>query len=133
MLIENLENRRLFAVTVEVTNGVLTITGDESDNLASVHLSDEDTLVVRTATRVEDETEETEETEEIGRCGPYVDWGEITTEEASRLVDLGFLWDFWYPALRSTEIVGNRLATAMLLELPLVLGRLAEGDRSAPA
>ena len=37
--------------------------------------------------------------------------------------DLGFLWDFWYPALRSTEIVGKRLATAMLLEVPLVLGR----------
>jgi len=41
--------------------------------------------------------------------------------------DLGFLWDFWYPALRSTEIVGSRLATAMLLEVPLVLGRTSDG------
>jgi phenylpropionate dioxygenase-like ring-hydroxylating dioxygenase large terminal subunit len=41
--------------------------------------------------------------------------------------DLGFLWDFWYPALRSTRITGNRLATAMLLEIPLVLGRSSDG------
>ncbi|MHB8474600.1 MAG: Rieske 2Fe-2S domain-containing protein [Gammaproteobacteria bacterium] len=41
--------------------------------------------------------------------------------------DAGFLWDFWYPALRSTEVTGNRLATAMLLEVPLVLGRTSEG------
>lgn len=41
--------------------------------------------------------------------------------------DGGFLWDFWYPALRSTEVTGKRLATAMLLEVPLVLGRTTEG------
>jgi phenylpropionate dioxygenase-like ring-hydroxylating dioxygenase large terminal subunit len=41
--------------------------------------------------------------------------------------DAGFLWDFWYPAIRSTEVTGNRLATAMLLEVPLVLGRNADG------
>jgi phenylpropionate dioxygenase-like ring-hydroxylating dioxygenase large terminal subunit len=45
--------------------------------------------------------------------------------------DAGFLWDFWYPALRSTEIVGKRLTTAMLLEVPLVLGRTAEGKAFA--
>ena len=45
--------------------------------------------------------------------------------------ELGFLWDFWYPALHSTEIVGRRLATATLLELPLVLGRTAEGQAFA--
>src|SRR6202451_3851314 len=45
--------------------------------------------------------------------------------------DLGFLWDFLYPALRSTEIVGQRLATAMLLEVPLVLGRTSEGKAFA--
>ena len=45
--------------------------------------------------------------------------------------DAGFLWDFWYPALRSTEVTGNRLATAMLLEVPLVLGRTAEGKAFA--
>ena len=45
--------------------------------------------------------------------------------------DAGFLWDFWYPALRSTEVTGNRLVTAMLLEVPLVLGRTAEGKAFA--
>jgi phenylpropionate dioxygenase-like ring-hydroxylating dioxygenase large terminal subunit len=41
--------------------------------------------------------------------------------------DAGFLWDFWYPAARSTAVTGNRLATAMLLEVPLVLGRTSAG------
>ena len=41
--------------------------------------------------------------------------------------DLGFLWDFWYPAIRSSEVRGRQLATAMLLEVPLVLGRTSEG------
>src|SRR5215475_2342309 len=41
--------------------------------------------------------------------------------------DAGFLWDFWYPALRSDEIRGKKLATAMLLEVPLVLGRTTDG------
>ena len=41
--------------------------------------------------------------------------------------DAGFLWDFWYPALRSAEVSGNQLKTAMLLEVPLVLGRTSEG------
>ncbi len=45
--------------------------------------------------------------------------------------DAGFLWDFWYPALRSTEITGQKLATAMLLEVPLVLGRTSEGKAFA--
>jgi phenylpropionate dioxygenase-like ring-hydroxylating dioxygenase large terminal subunit len=45
--------------------------------------------------------------------------------------DGGFLWDFWYPALRSTEVTGNRLATAMLLEVPLVVGRAADGKSFA--
>src|ERR1700738_193495 len=41
--------------------------------------------------------------------------------------DAGFLWDSWYPAMRSEDISGKRLATAMLLEVPLVLGRTTEG------
>src|SRR5579863_4610025 len=45
--------------------------------------------------------------------------------------DVGFLWDFWYPAARSTAIQGRRLATAMLLEVPLVLGRTDEGKAFA--
>ena len=43
----------------------------------------------------------------------------------------GFLWDFWYPAARSTEVTGTRLAKAMLLEVPLVLGRTSEGKAFA--
>src|SRR5215470_20244067 len=46
---------------------------------------------------------------------------------SERDADPGFLWDFWYPALRSSEIRGSRLATAMLLEIPLVLGRTSDG------
>ena len=45
--------------------------------------------------------------------------------------DAGFLWDFWYPAIRSSEVRGNDLATAMLLETPLVLGRTKEGKAFA--
>src|ERR1700688_4080533 len=41
--------------------------------------------------------------------------------------DAGFLWDFWYPVLRSSEIKGRKLVTAMLLEVPLVLGRTSQG------
>lgn len=43
----------------------------------------------------------------------------------------GFLWDFWYPALRSTQITGRKLSTAMLLEVPLVLGRTSQGKTFA--
>ena len=45
--------------------------------------------------------------------------------------EAGFLWDFWYPAVRSAQIRGNRLVAAMLLEVPLVLGRTAEGKAFA--
>jgi phenylpropionate dioxygenase-like ring-hydroxylating dioxygenase large terminal subunit len=58
-----------------------------------------------------------------------------TNTEAARETagetDSGFLWDFWYPALRSTEIRGLKLATAVLLEVPLVLGRTADGKAFA--
>src|SRR6202166_782989 len=40
--------------------------------------------------------------------------------------DAGFLWDFWYPALRSSEIEGRKPVTAMLLEVSLVLVRTSE-------
>ena len=51
--------------------------------------------------------------------------------ETEREADPGFLWDFWYPAVRSTEITGRKLATAMLLEVPLVLGRTSDGKAFA--
>src|SRR5258708_7138870 len=53
------------------------------------------------------------------------------TRETAGEADPGFLWDFWYPALRSTEIRGRKLATAVLLEVPLVLGRTADGKAFA--
>ncbi len=53
------------------------------------------------------------------------------TSEPARETDPGFLWDFWYPAVRSTEITGNRLVTAMLLEVPLVLGRTTDSHAFA--
>ena len=33
------------------------------------------------------------------------------------------LFGFWYPAASSSQIGRNRMTTAMLLEIPLVLGR----------
>jgi phenylpropionate dioxygenase-like ring-hydroxylating dioxygenase large terminal subunit len=45
--------------------------------------------------------------------------------------DPGFLWDFWYPAMPSSGIRGQKLATAMLLDVPLVLGRTREGNSFA--
>jgi len=51
--------------------------------------------------------------------------------ESERDADLGFLWDFWYPAASSTEIRAGKLTTAMLLEVPLVLGRTSEGKAFA--
>jgi phenylpropionate dioxygenase-like ring-hydroxylating dioxygenase large terminal subunit len=41
------------------------------------------------------------------------------------------LWDFWYPAIKSEAIRGTKLVTAMLLEVPLVLGRTNEGKAFA--
>jgi len=37
------------------------------------------------------------------------------------------IYDDWYPALRSDRLRGNKLETAMLLDLPLVLGRRKDG------
>jgi len=42
--------------------------------------------------------------------------------------DAGFLWNFWYPAVRGSAIRGTKLVTAMLLEVPLVLGRTCGGQ-----
>jgi phenylpropionate dioxygenase-like ring-hydroxylating dioxygenase large terminal subunit len=48
-------------------------------------------------------------------------------QQAARAGDAGFLWDFWYPAARSSEIRGRSLVKSMLLEVPLVLGRSDAG------
>ena len=52
-------------------------------------------------------------------------------EKLQDAADAGFLWDFWYPAMRSDEIYGKNLAKAMLLEVPLVLGRTGDGKAFA--
>jgi phenylpropionate dioxygenase-like ring-hydroxylating dioxygenase large terminal subunit len=54
-----------------------------------------------------------------------------TERDVLRGSDPGFLWDFWYPALCSSEITGRRLVTATLLEVPLVLGRTSAGKAFA--
>jgi phenylpropionate dioxygenase-like ring-hydroxylating dioxygenase large terminal subunit len=38
-----------------------------------------------------------------------------------------FLWGFWYPALRSDQLYGRKLKHAMLLEVPLAIGRDSAG------
>jgi phenylpropionate dioxygenase-like ring-hydroxylating dioxygenase large terminal subunit len=42
-----------------------------------------------------------------------------------------WLYGYWYPALRSDEVRGTRTAKAMLLGVPLLLGRTAEGEAFA--
>jgi phenylpropionate dioxygenase-like ring-hydroxylating dioxygenase large terminal subunit len=42
-------------------------------------------------------------------------------------IDGELLWGFWYPALPSDEIRGHALATSTRLEVPLVIGRGADG------
>lgn len=46
---------------------------------------------------------------------------------AESISDLGMLWDFWYPALRSNRLSRRGLTRATLLEVPLVLGRDSHG------
>jgi len=38
------------------------------------------------------------------------------------------IYDDWYPAMRASEISGRQMAKAMLLGVPLVLGRTAGGS-----
>jgi phenylpropionate dioxygenase-like ring-hydroxylating dioxygenase large terminal subunit len=58
-------------------------------------------------------------------------FGDADSSRNSGTSDLGFLWDFWYPAVRSSEIRGRKLVTAMLLEVPLLLGRTDDGEAFA--
>src|ERR1700739_1237625 len=51
--------------------------------------------------------------------------------ERGAQADAGFLWDFWYPAIRSEKVRGRNLVTATLLETPLVIGRTTEGKAFA--
>src|SRR5262249_53959233 len=47
------------------------------------------------------------------------------------MFDGEMLTGFWYPALRSSEIKGNALRSTMLLGVPLVVGREANGKAFA--
>src|SRR5579863_247907 len=49
------------------------------------------------------------------------------TESASNKASGEMMWGFWYPALRSSRVYGRKLARAILLDVPLVLGRDAAG------
>ena len=46
-------------------------------------------------------------------------------------VDAPWLFGFWYPALRSRAVRGNRMASATVLGIPLVLGRTSGGEAFA--
>ena len=50
-----------------------------------------------------------------------------TVTEKPRDAASQMLWGFWYPALPSARVRGRRVERAMLLEVPLVLGRDAAG------
>jgi phenylpropionate dioxygenase-like ring-hydroxylating dioxygenase large terminal subunit len=50
-----------------------------------------------------------------------------TIASAPKKASSEMMWGFWYPALRSSQVHGRRLFRAMLLEVPLVLGRDAAG------
>src|SRR6266699_3605537 len=62
------------------------------------------------------------------------DFAPATSETPSsdlRSADQGMLFGFWYPALRSAEVRGRKLQQAMLLGVPLVIGRDARGQAFA--
>src|SRR5271155_4522036 len=54
-----------------------------------------------------------------------------STSENRRDASGEMLWRFWYPALRSEQVLGRKLERAMLLEVPLVLGRNTAGKAFA--
>jgi phenylpropionate dioxygenase-like ring-hydroxylating dioxygenase large terminal subunit len=64
-------------------------------------------------------------------ASPLAAAGDAHAARTAANSDLAFLWDFWYPAMRSSAIRGRKLATAMLLEIPLVLGRTDDGKAFA--
>ncbi len=54
--------------------------------------------------------------------------GEVTRAPvAASTPSTMLIYDDWYPALRTSKISGKRMAKAILLGIPLVLGRTAEG------
>jgi nitrite reductase/ring-hydroxylating ferredoxin subunit len=55
---------------------------------------------------------------------------QVTTSESGASIQgptATLLYDDWYPALRTDTLRAGKLATAMLLDIPLVLGRRTDG------
>ena len=52
---------------------------------------------------------------------------ESSAAEKPREAASQMLWGFWYPALPSSRVRGRKLERAMLLEVPLVIGRDSAG------
>ncbi len=52
----------------------------------------------------------------------------FTRETAQSSNSDGLMRGFWYPALRSNRVRGRELRTAMLLGIPLVIGRNSKGE-----
>ena len=57
-------------------------------------------------------------------------FGTMTSEvtRAASSPTTALIYDDWYPAIRASEISGRQMAKAMLLGIPLVLGRTASGS-----
>ena len=55
------------------------------------------------------------------------DLNQIAPTAAPSAPATALIYDDWYPALRSDRLRGKRLTTAMLLGIPLVLGRRSDG------
>ena len=51
----------------------------------------------------------------------------LTTIAAPQGPSTTLLYNDWYPALRSELLQGTKLTTVMLMDIPLVLGRRADG------
>src|SRR5580698_8925951 len=52
---------------------------------------------------------------------------ELTQTPAATDTGGEMLWGFWYPALRTPELRGQKLVTTTRLEVPLVIGRDSTG------
>src|SRR6202451_2121160 len=55
----------------------------------------------------------------------------VTTTESGASIQgptATLIYDDWYPALRTSQLRPGKLATAMLLDVPLVLGKLNSGE-----
>jgi phenylpropionate dioxygenase-like ring-hydroxylating dioxygenase large terminal subunit len=56
---------------------------------------------------------------------------QMTAASIEQPASTEWLYGFWYPALRSRDVRGTRMASATLLGTPLVLGRKKTGDAFA--